>query len=1540
MLKLFECTLSVAFPLSFLMVDSPLEIGSAASGQISAKAFEKHIEVGGGRVAAASGQKRKATLLSQCSTASGETRGDVEDSVSEAESEKGSKARFSETSAGADVPVILRPGTKVPNCFLCDTSADAVSPLCATEAMDGHGGLIPWPSYRKIWEEDEDGNKCVVGKSPKGCICLICRNCFKTIGYTAKYKTTRLYKKEMRKKEGIEIHKNFLLSRKIWIDTHNKNPNATKIKSKGDLLLVHKKLVVEQSRSSGFLAPQQNFVCEDAWDPKLDGIWDPTKVCEKEIFGKKLKGIFVNVGRAGVFTTENFDGTTHKKVTEEEAGEGPLVDQGIAAKSEVILASFDAESAQRSAKAVDAPPPMDMRALLKLMEENGAVSDQKDAVSDQKGAVSDQKSGDSESGSEDSVEDDRLVGYLGGADSASPAMPKKSPMPKTAAQAANAKDRQCQGSTTKTGGNAPKQPSKQSKMTGGLAPMKLTFTASTKPFQTLAAASSNVPVVNLGDTPKGDSQNSSPAAQTTAASGQTITASGQTTAAPASGPADTAAAVTATLTHTLRLDGRGVRLADSVTAYLQTSAEELEAITFQFDHKYAALAGESLAVFQNKQTNLLKMLAANKIKAKSLEKRISESPSRASLASECDALQVTITNISNLMLFAEFMKKPTSDLEAGLAACEATIGLGYKLSKHYHLKILDGKLQQRMIFGDHASVCKLMCWSSPDVQVLLTCCDKHEIQQALQVKCGAFVIDILGTLKKKTASGQKLVCETASGQEVADTLRVYCSQLIGDFVPPSSFGRSLEIAYYLLACKQVGVACLLGAVNDMNEYSNNADRNVCAIKEFFLGLGSLGDLIFTQASATLEVRRGELKNEETLADMRHCADKICEGAAAFGEDSLEEDGQILSQIDDTFPDMESTQPQASFWAFLDAAHEWLKEFGKLTTRKKKDNPLTVAKIQDMLKFRKEVVRVLELELQDKTGDIIYNNLNIACQALKEDGYLVKHGLKGAMSLSAMFEHLEMRDVMNHKIWKVSPSKHIEEHNVNCKILVNVISHILGATKAQKALGFVPADSPGQVENLDAIEIWLSGFRDVSFRCHEDKDCIDTFRKMFVQPFLALAAGQYVEASTMFRELCAECRAQKFGGIGPDTVKKLLCLVPDKHPARQLVAQFFDVLLDYKELVFAGPGKTPKQNGVDTLKKDVDDLWRKLSSSQIAAFGQTTAASGQNEMVTIVDTGLTETVAETSPALDTVDTEAMGSGSDFPATQMCDDMPETLEMDTGLRPEGKLDVRPSKKAKLTASQKISESLAAFGLHDKQFLSFVEEMSKKVGDIVGDTLEKNSLRMVVAVEECDKTFEYISISNEKTFRVQMKKYGSALAAHQEAIDLILKELSGPIPRDQTVEAPVEAGNNARNKVDAYISTHVAMMLFENSKVRAGDKAQMDILKGVLGTLTQATDCLLATDGLGAPIFRNEMAPIYELIEGVQPPAARPASAPSAVSSDPPHVAGPPSATSATSKGAGKAGKAGQKKKKNRKQKRKRKSSGALEEEEEEQSLQGGA
>ena len=134
--------------------------------------------------------------------------------------------------------------------------------------------------------------------------------------------------------------------------------------------------------------------------------------------------------------------------------------------------------------------------------------------------------------------------------------------------------------------------------------------------------------------------------------------------------------------------------------------------------------------------------------------------------------------------------------------------------------------------------------------------------------------------------------------------------------------------------------------------------------------------------------------------------------------------------------------------------------------------------------------------------------------------------------------------------------------------------------------------------------------------------------MFVQPFLTLAAGQCAEASAMFWALCAECKAQKFGGIGTDTVNKLLCVVPDKHPARSLVVRFFDVLLDYKEIVMAGK-RAVNQSGANDLEKDVDELFRKLSNSQLrpAASGQTTAASGQEE---IASAGSAQTLPDDTP----------------------------------------------------------------------------------------------------------------------------------------------------------------------------------------------------------------------------------------------------------------------------------------------------------------------
>jgi hypothetical protein len=80
----------------------------------------------------------------------------------------------------------------------------------------------------------------------------------------------------------------------------------------------------------------------------------------------------------------------------------------------------------------------------------------------------------------------------------------------------------------------------------------------------------------------------------------------------------------------LRLDGRGVRLSDSVAEVLATSQQQLRDLRFDFKHEQAALAGDSLAAFQRDIASSHKMLLQVRASAKEVEKRINKSVNKAS----------------------------------------------------------------------------------------------------------------------------------------------------------------------------------------------------------------------------------------------------------------------------------------------------------------------------------------------------------------------------------------------------------------------------------------------------------------------------------------------------------------------------------------------------------------------------------------------------------------------------------------------------------------------------------------------------------------------------------------------------------------------------------------------------------------------------------------------------------------------------------------------------------------------------------------------
>jgi len=229
------------------------------------------------------------------------------------------------------------------------------------------------------------------------------------------------------------------------------------------------------------------------------------------------------------------------------------------------------------------------------------------------------------------------------------------------------------------------------------------------------------------------------------------------------------------------------------------------------------------------------------------------------------------------------------------------------------------------------------------------------------------------------------------------------------------------------------------------------------------------------------------------------------------------------------------------------------------------------------------------------------------------------------------------------------------------------------------------------------------------------------------------------------------------------------------------------------------------------------------------------------------------------------------------TQIVDtQFPETMQMEGGVVARARIDGLwpgggPPKN--LTAAEKISQSLETFGLHDAQFLSFVQEMSIKVGEIAGSALENNRLKLNAAMSELHASLEVISISNETEFRAQMKKYGDCLARHQVAIDLILDQLKLSIASE--AKSVVAEGKVARDICIEYTSFYVATTIHSQFH---GDKAQLEILKRVLITLKQAT----ATTK--NPIFPDAVAEMYSLIAGVQPTTTTPSTT-GATSSDAP-------------------------------------------------------
>ena len=346
--------------------------------------------------------------------------------------------KASSAGGGLCVPIMFPTQRKLPKCFLCHRMANEPSPLNGAHRNDKYGGFVPWNSYRKV---KNDSGK-VVGKIPKGSICLPSRNVFTRCGYTTTYGTKdsfKVYKKVMASRDGGEVHQSFLNYEKSWLKTHNDDHDIGskgRIRDKRSLEAVTTRLEVTKETGSRFKAPPKTFVEVAHWDANQDGPLDPDKVMEKEIFGVMRKGAWVNRGRAGAWDCEDYEGTVQNNTTVEEEGSGQLVGLAVAAKVTVLNAAAAAARTERDSKAVEAPK-MDFAKILALANislpgsstdadatasaatlkpvADGEVVEDVSSVDD---ASDDDDNGDGGDGADMS---DRLAAYFGGSKSAAKA---------------------------------------------------------------------------------------------------------------------------------------------------------------------------------------------------------------------------------------------------------------------------------------------------------------------------------------------------------------------------------------------------------------------------------------------------------------------------------------------------------------------------------------------------------------------------------------------------------------------------------------------------------------------------------------------------------------------------------------------------------------------------------------------------------------------------------------------------------------------------------------------------------------------------------------------------------------------------------------------------------------------------------------------------------------------------------------------------------------------------------------------------------------
>ena len=163
--------------------------------------------------------------------------------------------------------------------------------------------------------------------------------------------------------------------RSEWINRHNAQSSdidaraLIRVNGSKEFKERYTTLTTTKSDKITFEGPAYDFVMTEAFDPKLDGEWDPTIETKQMIMGKLRDGVWVLRGREGVFKSKQKESAGTKQQTLEDDGAGPFAQQRLENKMAVIDSAKNRFEKERAQKYVAKPLASDAMSMLELLSQ-------------------------------------------------------------------------------------------------------------------------------------------------------------------------------------------------------------------------------------------------------------------------------------------------------------------------------------------------------------------------------------------------------------------------------------------------------------------------------------------------------------------------------------------------------------------------------------------------------------------------------------------------------------------------------------------------------------------------------------------------------------------------------------------------------------------------------------------------------------------------------------------------------------------------------------------------------------------------------------------------------------------------------------------------------------------------------------------------------------------------------------------------------------------------------------------------------------------